>query len=357
MPESIRRRARSEREEIAPRGRRTDPADGDGVIFRKGFASLTELALSGVQVTACAVDTASGKVLFSVDDHLSVPTASIGKVLLLIEVAARISARDGSGAAPGSSGSSSSGSDGSANGGTRSVRPGPGAEALSILNRTAQDSVGDSGLWQHLQVPALPVSDLAALIGATSDNLATNVLLRRIGLDAVRSRAESLGLRRTLLLDIVRDVRGPDDAPQLSVGSARELATLFRSLERGEVVDETTSRLVTGWLSLGSDLSMVGGGSASTRSRTRGPTTASVCSTRPARMSASVRRPGWWWVRVPESPTPSRCGSTTSICRRGSPCSTRCARSAPTSWSTCTEWVRRFSGCEAGMSRVQAAAS
>ena len=262
MPESIRRRARSEREEVAPRGRRTDPADGDGVIFRKGFASLTELALSGVQVTACAVDTASGKVLFSVDDHLSVPTASIGKVLLLIEVAARISARDGSGAAPGSGASSSSGSDGSGgsgSGGSRSVRPAPGAEALSILNRTAQDSVGDSGLWQHLQVPALPVSDLAALIGATSDNLATNVLLRRIGLDAVRSRAESLGLRRTLLLDIVRDVRGPDDAPQLSVGSARELATLFRALERGEVVDETTSRLVTGWLSLGSDLSMVGG--------------------------------------------------------------------------------------------------
>jgi beta-lactamase class A len=250
MPESIRRRARSEREEIAPRGRRSDP-DGDGVIFRKGFASLTELALAGVQVTACAVDTTSGAVLFSVDDHLSVPTASIGKVLLLIEVAARISARDGSGAVPGPEAGDRAGA--------RSVRPAPGAEALSILNRTAQDAVGDSGLWQHLQVPALPVADLAALIGATSDNLATNVLLRRIGLDAVRSRAESLGLRRTLLLDIVRDERGPDDAPQLSVGSARELATLFRRLERGEVVDETTSRLVTGWLSLGSDLSMVGG--------------------------------------------------------------------------------------------------
>ncbi|WP_382309066.1 serine hydrolase [Herbiconiux sp. UC225_62] len=256
MPESIRRRARSEREEIAPRGRRSE-ADGDGVIFRKGFASLTELALSGVQVTACAVDTASGKVLFSVDDHLSVPTASIGKVLLLIEVAARISARDGSGSAPGAVPPVPGSAAGET--GPRTVRPAPGAEALSILNRTAQDSVGDSGLWQHLQVPALPVSDLAALIGATSDNLATNVLLRRIGLDAVRARAESLGLRRTLLLDIVRDIRGPDDAPQLSVGSARELATLFRALERGEVVDETTSRLVTGWLSLGSDLSMVGG--------------------------------------------------------------------------------------------------
>jgi len=253
MADSSRRRARSEREEIAPRGRRSDATADDGVIFRKGFASLTELALSGVQVTACAIDVASGRVLFSVDDHLSVPTASIGKVLLLIEVAARISARDGKPA----SGSSATGSSASAS--SRTARAAPGAEALSILNRTAQDSVSDSGLWQHLQVPALPVADLAALIGATSDNLATNVLLRRIGLDAVRSRAESLGLRRTLLLDIVRDVRGPDDAPQLSVGSARELAGLFRQLARGEVVDETTSRLVSGWLGLGADLSMVAG--------------------------------------------------------------------------------------------------
>ncbi|MCS5715917.1 class A beta-lactamase-related serine hydrolase [Herbiconiux sp. CPCC 205716] len=241
MPESIRRRAREDRDEAAPRGRRSDAIENDGGIFRKGFASLTELALSGVQVTACAVDLGSGKVLFSVDDHLSVPTASIGKVLLLIEVAARISARDGS----------------STESRPRPVRPGPGAEALSILNRTAGDEIADSGLWQHLQVPALPVSDLAALIGATSDNLATNVLLRRIGLDTVRARAESLGLRRTLLLDIVREERGPDDAPQLSVGSARELAILFGRLHAGTVVDETTSRLVRGWLSLGTDLSLV----------------------------------------------------------------------------------------------------
>ncbi|WP_440709176.1 serine hydrolase [Herbiconiux sp. YIM B11900] len=248
MPDSIRRRARDERDAAAPRGRRSVGDGSEGVIFRKGFASLTELALSGVQVTASAVDLESGRVLFSVDDHLSVPTASIGKVLLLIEVAARISARDGRSRVAGREGTS-----------PRTARAAPGAEALSILNRTAQDSVADSGLWQHLQVPALPLADLAALIGATSDNLATNVLLRRIGLDAVRARAESLGLRRTLLLDIVREVRGPDDAPQLSVGSARELAGLFRRLQRGEIVDATTSELVVGWLGLGTDLSMVAG--------------------------------------------------------------------------------------------------
>ncbi|MES1170030.1 MAG: serine hydrolase, partial [Leifsonia sp.] len=126
-----------------------------------------------------------------------------------------------------------------------------------ILDKTPRDAVGDSGIWQHLQAPSLPVADLASLVGATSDNLATNVLLRQVGLDSVRTRTESLGLLRTALLDLVRDSRGPDDAPQLSVGSAAELSWLFGALARGEVVDQLTSSRVLGWLSLNSDLSMV----------------------------------------------------------------------------------------------------
>ena len=117
--------------------------------------------------------------------------------------------------------------------------------------------MGDSGIWQHLQAPSLPVADLATLVGATSDNLATNVLLGQVGLAAVRSRTEQLGLLRTALLDLVRDSRGPDDAPQLSVGSTAELTWLFAALARGEIVDPLTSSRVLGWLSLGSDLSMV----------------------------------------------------------------------------------------------------
>jgi Beta-lactamase class A len=193
--------------------------------FSRGFAALGELALAGVQVSARATDLASGTVLFSVDDHVVMPTASIGKVLLLVELAARIEAGE--------------------------------VSQLTLLDRLESDAVGDSGIWQHLAVPALPVGDLAALIGATSDNLATNVLLRRIGLEAVRVRTEQLGLTHTALLDLVRDHRGPDDAPQLSVGSANELTWLFSALARGEVVDEGTSQRVISWLSLGTDASMV----------------------------------------------------------------------------------------------------
>src|SRR5690606_25446449 len=73
----------------------------------------------------------------------------------------------------------------------------------------------------------------------------------------VRARTESLGLARTALLDLVRDIRGPDDAPQLSVGSTAELSWLFGALYRGQVVDVPTSQRVLGWLSLNTDLSLV----------------------------------------------------------------------------------------------------
>ncbi|WP_116080214.1 serine hydrolase [Agromyces sp. PvR057] len=201
--------------------RGVEPAES----FARGFNALSDLALAGVQVTARATDLATGKELFSVDDHVVMPTASIGKVLLLVEVASRLT--------------------------------GTSAESFTVLDRAPRDAVGDSGIWQHLQSPSLPLADLAAMIGATSDNLATNVLLRHVGLEAVRARTEALGLTRTALLDLVRDHRGPDDAPQLSIGSAKELTWLFASLARGEIVSPEVSQRVIGWLSLNSDLSMV----------------------------------------------------------------------------------------------------
>ncbi|TFD47976.1 serine hydrolase [Cryobacterium sp. Hh11] len=193
--------------------------------FARGFAALGDLALNGVQVSARATDLATGRVLFSVDDHVSMPTASIGKVLLLIEVATRLKDAE--------------------------------FGMATMLERTNVDAVSDSGVWQHLQVARLGVADLAALVGSTSDNLATNVLIRAVGLHSVRARTEQLGLSRTALLDLVRDKRGPDDAPQLSVGSAKELTWLFTALARGEIVDAETSARVIGWLSLNTDLSLV----------------------------------------------------------------------------------------------------
>lgn len=193
--------------------------------FSSGFSALGRLAYAGARVSASVIDLRTGLTLVSIDDRVVLPTASIGKILLLIEVSARITARDAAG--------------------------------FGILDKTPGDAVGDSGLWRQLQAPALPVIDIALLVGAVSDNLATNVLVRQVGLDSVRLRTESLGLKRTAMLDLVRSKRGPDDAPQVSVGSTAELAWLFSALARGEVVDAVTSQRVLGWLAQNSDLSMV----------------------------------------------------------------------------------------------------
>jgi beta-lactamase class A len=193
--------------------------------FSASFTALGGIAYEGARVSASVSDLDTGRSLLAIDERIVLPTASVGKILLLIEVSARLTERE--------------------------------ASAYGILDKTPQDAVGRAGIWQHLQAPSLPVADLAALVGGVADSLATNVLLRQVGLAAVRERAESLGLLRTALLDIVRDSRGPDDAPQLSVGSTAELAWLFGALARGEIVDGLTSSRVLGWLSLGSDLSMV----------------------------------------------------------------------------------------------------
>ena len=89
------------------------------------------------------------------------------------------------------------------------------------------------------------------------DAAAINALVARVGLDAIRARGESLGLTRTALLDIARPQRGPDDAPNLAVGSAYELAGLVTLLIKGGIVSRSVSDRVVGWLSLGSDLTLV----------------------------------------------------------------------------------------------------
>ena len=218
-------RVRERRERVrAPRAAR-HAGGGEVVSFTSTFNALGRLAYEGAQVSASVLDLATGRTLVAIDDRIVLPTASIGKILLLIEVSARLTSREFSG--------------------------------FGILDKTPKDAVADSGIWQHLQAPSLPIADLATLVGATSDNLATNVLLRQVGLAAVRDRTESLGLSRTALLDLVRDSRGPDDAPQLSVGSTAELSWLFGALARNEVVDALTSQRVMGWLSLNADLSLV----------------------------------------------------------------------------------------------------
>ena len=122
-----------------------------------------------------------------------------------------------------------------------------------VLSRTVTPPVADSGLWHRMDVAELPVRDVALLVGAVSDNWATNVLVARLGLGAVNA----FGLKNTALHDVVRDHRGPGDPPTLSTGTAREWAGLLVSLHRRTWVSAAVSEQVLGWLAAGVDHSLV----------------------------------------------------------------------------------------------------
>ena len=205
------------------RGRHRGGADER---FGATVDALGSIARDGAAVSASIIDTSTGKALLAVDDTLVQPVASLGRILLLIEVAAQLE-------------------DGRLHG--------------DRLQRMARDTATGAGLWQFLQEPTMQVPDLATLVGATADAWAMNALLSSVGIDAVRERAEALGIDRTALIDRIRDRRGPDDAPDASVAPTGELAWLMRGLALGEVVDEAVSNRVLGWLSLASDTTLVAG--------------------------------------------------------------------------------------------------
>jgi beta-lactamase class A len=194
--------------------------------FTSTLRSLDELAASGARVAVRIDDLDRGTAVLAGDDNDTLPVGGLGVVPLLVEVAAAFE-------------------DGRLN-------------PLDIADRSAVESVAVSGLWQHLKAPALPLVDLAVLAAGAGDALAANALLDRVGLPAVRARLESLALGRSAVLDRFRDRRGPDDAPRVALSSARELAALFSALVNSRAVSPSVSAQVAEWLSLNTDLSLVG---------------------------------------------------------------------------------------------------
>lgn len=127
-----------------------------------------------------------------------------------------------------------------------------------LIDRRSTAQVGDSGIWQHLAVDSLPLTDVAAFVGAFSDNLATNALIDLVGLDPLTDTAEKLGCTHTRLNDYVRDHRLPGTHPgSISQGTSRELASLCAELEMSSRNGATTAGRVVEWLRHGVDYSMV----------------------------------------------------------------------------------------------------
>lgn len=124
-----------------------------------------------------------------------------------------------------------------------------------MLSRRRAQFARDSGIWHTLYQDELPAVDVARLIALVSDNLATNVLLRRIGLQAVWAWSDRLTMTPLHLLDYVRETRGgldPSVPSMLSAANAERLVHFMELLSAGEILPE-----VAQWLSLNTDLSMV----------------------------------------------------------------------------------------------------
>ncbi|MEO7754560.1 MAG: serine hydrolase [Terracoccus sp.] len=200
--------------------------DAGGVTWSVAVHDLSGMPPGPSRDDATGRSPGPATVLAEVESGAVMRTASVGKILLLLETARAMTSDE--------------------------------AALDEPLTRSIEEWVSDSGLWHTLSVETLPLVDVAALVGAVSDNLATNVLLRRMGLDAVAVLATRLGLRATALHDRVRDERTSAHAATLSTGSAAELCTLAGRIERGEAVSPTADAFVRQWLSANVDQSMVG---------------------------------------------------------------------------------------------------
>ncbi|MCI1748012.1 MAG: class A beta-lactamase-related serine hydrolase [Acidipropionibacterium sp.] len=143
---------------------------------------------TGVRWSALAVDIDSGRVLFELDPDRVCNTASVGKIFMLHRLLTEVDA------------------------GRRSLE--------DRVARRPVEWMDNSGLWYLLQQNDLSLYDLAALIGAVSDNAATNTLVRVIGLDAVQEHTRALGYRHSGLDDCVRWPIPPGSPTTLSHGGA-----------------------------------------------------------------------------------------------------------------------------------------
>ena len=97
-----------------------------------------------------------------------------------------------------------------------------------------QDKVSGSGVLSDLSAGLrLSLRDLCQLTIVLSDNTATNMLIDRLGMDAINARIAALGLMHTRLQRKAFTPDTPATLPYgLGVSTPRETADLLRLLEK-----------------------------------------------------------------------------------------------------------------------------
>lgn len=115
---------------------------------------------------------------------------------------------------------------------------------------TDQDKVGGSGILTELSAgDALPIRDLMHLMIVVSDNTATNMILDRIGGDAVNVRMAQMGLKQTAVMHKIMGAKFPTEegkkpgSEQWGIGrsSPLDMVAILEKLYRGELVSKAAS--------------------------------------------------------------------------------------------------------------------
>ena len=99
--------------------------------------------------------------------------------------------------------------------------------------------VEGSGVLFHLGRPSLSLSvrDTAVLMVVLSDNTATNLLIDRVGLEAVNKRLDALGLPKTRLRRKMMDLKAAAEGRE-NVSTPLEMMTLLEKTWKGGVLKE-----------------------------------------------------------------------------------------------------------------------
>jgi len=102
---------------------------------------------------------------------------------------------------------------------------------------TEADIVGGTGDLQH-EGPGLALSwlDYARLMIKTSDNVATNVIIAKVGMDAVNALTTSLEMDQTVLARYMMDTKAIEEGRQ-NYTSPRDMNRLLLALYHGRILD------------------------------------------------------------------------------------------------------------------------
>ncbi len=108
-----------------------------------------------------------------------------------------------------------------------------------------EDMVPSMGTLHMLadEIDSLSVRTLCRIMINTSDNSATNLLIKRFGFDKLNEEFEALGLKHTRLGRLMMDKNAPREGRENYI-TAREIGTLLESVYLHTLVSDTVSSFV-----------------------------------------------------------------------------------------------------------------